>query len=90
MEDCIFSTHSKIKCTTTTCKITQLCPILCDPVAPLSVGFSRQEYWNGLPFPSPGNHPDPGFEPGLPHCRQTLYVLSYQRILLSVRQRKGK
>ena len=28
--------------------------------APLSMGFSRQEYWNGLPFPSPGDLPDPG------------------------------
>ena len=31
--------------------------------APLSMGFSRQEYWSGLPFPSPGNLPDPGIEP---------------------------
>ena len=31
--------------------------------APLSMGFSRQEYWSGLPFPSPGD-PDPGVEPG--------------------------
>ena len=31
--------------------------------APLSMGFSRQEYWNGLPFPSPGDLPDPGIEP---------------------------
>ena len=30
--------------------------------APLSVGFPRQEYWNGLPFPSPGDFPDPGNE----------------------------
>ena len=30
--------------------------------ASLSMGFSRQEYWNGLPFPSPGNLPDPGIE----------------------------
>ena len=30
--------------------------------APLSMGFSRQEYWNGLPFPSPGDLPDPGIE----------------------------
>ena len=30
----------------------------------LSMGFSRQEYWSGLPFPSPGNHPNPGIEPG--------------------------
>ena len=30
--------------------------------APLSMGFSRQEYWSGLPFPSPGDLPDPGIE----------------------------
>ena len=35
-------------------------------LAPLSMGFSRQEYWSGLPFPSPGNLPDPGIEPGSP------------------------
>ena len=32
--------------------------------APLCMGFSRQEYWNGLPFPSPEVLPDPGIEPG--------------------------
>ena len=31
--------------------------------APLSMGFSRPEYWNGLPFPPPGYLPDPGMEP---------------------------
>ena len=31
--------------------------------APLSVGFSRQEYWTGVPFPPPGDLPDPGIEP---------------------------
>ena len=31
-----------------------------------SMGFSRQEYWSGLPFPSPGDLPDPGMEPGSP------------------------
>ena len=46
--------------------------------APLSMGFSRQEYWSGLPLPSPGDLPSPGIEPGLPHCRQTLYYLSHQ------------
>ena len=30
--------------------------------APLSMGFSRHEYWSGLPFPSPGDLPDPGIE----------------------------
>ena len=34
--------------------------------APLFMGFSRQEYWSGLPFPSPGNHPNPGIKPGSP------------------------
>ena len=34
--------------------------------APPSVGFSRQEYWSGLPFPSPGDLPDPEIEPRSP------------------------
>ena len=33
--------------------------------APLSKGFFRQEYWSGLPFPLPWDHPDPGITPGL-------------------------
>ena len=47
----------------------QSCPTLCDPMdyivhqAPPS---SRQEYWSGLPFPSPGNLPDPRIEPRSP------------------------
>ena len=47
--------------------------------APPSMEFSRQEYLSGLPFPSPGDLPDPGIEPGsLPHCEQMLYRLSHQ------------
>ena len=48
----------------------QSCPTLCDPPwtlarqAPLSLGFSRPEYWSGLPVPSPGDLSDPGIEPG--------------------------
>ena len=34
--------------------------------APLSLGFSRQEWWSGLPFPSPGDLPDPGIKPESP------------------------
>ena len=34
--------------------------------APRSMGFSRQEYWSGLPFPSPGDLPNPGIEPRSP------------------------
>ena len=42
--------------------VTKSCPTLCDPLdcicqAPLSMGFPRQEYWNGLPFPLPGDLP---------------------------------
>ena len=34
--------------------------------APLSMEYSRQEYWTGLPFPTPGNLPDPGIKPAAP------------------------
>ena len=50
-------------------EVAQLCLTLCDPMdsslhqAPPFMGFSRQEYWSGLPFPSPGNLPNPGIEP---------------------------
>ena len=37
-----------------------------DRQSSLSMGFSRQEYWSGLPFPPPGDLPDPGIEPGSP------------------------
>ena len=37
--------------------------------APLSMGFSRQEYWSGLPFPSPGHLPNPWIKPGSPALR---------------------
>ena len=37
--------------------------------APLSIGFSRQEYWSGLPFPSPGDLSDPGIKPGSPELQ---------------------
>ena len=50
----------------------QSCPTLCDPMdwsppqAPLSMGFSRQEYWGGLPFPSPEDLPNLGTVPASP------------------------
>ena len=52
-------------------EVAQSCPTLCDTwtvahQTPPSMGFSRQEYWSGLPFPSPGNLPDPGIEPRSP------------------------
>ena len=53
-------------------EVTQLCPTLCNPrepvarQAPPSMGFSRQECWSGLPFPSPGDLSNPGIEPMSP------------------------
>ena len=45
----------------------QLCdPTVCSLPGPPSMGFSRQEYGSGLPFPSPGDLPDPGIEPRSP------------------------
>ena len=46
--------------------------------APLSLGFSRQEYWSGVHFLLQGIFPTQGSNPGLLHCRQTLYRLSQQ------------
>ena len=46
--------------------------------APLSMEFSRQEYWSGLPFLLQGTFLTQGSNPGLPHCRQILYHLSHQ------------
>ena len=46
--------------------------------APLSMEFSREEDWSALAFPSPGNLPNPGSNPGPVHCRQILYHLSHQ------------
>ena len=79
-------------------EVAQSCPTLCDPwtvahQAPPSMGFSRQECWSRVPFPSPGHLPKPGFFPsqgsnrGLPHCRQTLYRLSGRE---KVQQRLGE
>ena len=51
------------------CLHAQLCLTLCDSMdyiahqAPLSMGYSRQEYWSALPFPPPGDLPNPGIEP---------------------------
>ena len=51
--------------------VAKSCPTLATPwsvarQAPLSMGFSRQEYWSGLPFPSPGDLPNPGIKPWSP------------------------
>ena len=71
-------------------EVAQSYPTLGDPMdsslhqAPPSMEFSRQEYWSGLPFPSPGDLPNPGLNPGLPHCGQMLYCLNHQEIKVYV------
>ena len=53
------------------CSVAKSCSTLATPwtvacQAPLSTGFSRQEWWSGLPFPTPGDLPDPGIKPTSP------------------------
>ena len=67
--------------------VSKLCPTLETPwtiarQAPLSMVFSRQEYWSGLPFPSPGNLPDPGIKPGSPALQADSLLTELQGKLL--------
>ena len=60
--------------------VAQWCPTLCDPMvcqALLSMGFSRQEYWSGLPVPSPGNLPDPGIKTGSPTLQAGFFFFNH-------------
>ena len=64
--------------------VAHLCPTFCDPTdyslqAPLSMEFSREEYWSGYPFHSPGDFPTQGLNLSLLHCRQIIYHLIHQR-----------
>ena len=67
-------------------KVAQSCPTICNPMdcsapqAPLSMEFSRQEYWSGLPFLSPGDLPDPRMEPRSPALQADSLVSGSERI----------
>ena len=57
------------------------------------MGFSRQEYWSGLPFPSPGDLPNPGIEPGSPALEADALTSEYNqsdfgidRLVMSIRR----
>ena len=52
--------------------------------APLSMEFSRQEHWSGLPFPSPGDLPDPGIKPQSPALQRILYCRTTREALKQV------
>ena len=63
--------------------VTKLCPTLVTPwteacQVPLSTGFPRQEYWSGLPFPSPGNLPNPEIEPRAPALQVDFLLIELQ------------
>ena len=53
--------------------------------APLSLGFSRQEYWSGLPFPAPGDLPEPGIEPWSPTLQAASTVWATREATLTIR-----
>ena len=55
-------------------KSLQSCPSLCDPA--LSMGFSRQEHWSGLPCPPPGCLPNPEIEPSSPALAHRFFITS--------------
>ena len=57
--------------------------------APLSMGFSRQKYWNGLLFCSLGDNLDPGIKPSSPALQQILYCEVFTQ-LLNVEKRKAR
>ena len=52
--------------------------------APRSMGFSRQEYWSGLPFPPPGDLPNPGIEPGSPALKADALPSELPRLSTSI------
>ena len=75
--------------------VAKSCPTLVNPwtiacQAPLSMGFSRQEYWSGWPYPSPGDLSNPGIEPGSPALQadslpaELQGSLKYVRIALGI------
>ena len=90
----IYNTWNSYKATIKSCKVYLLCvneyayshnhirlfatPRTAAHQAPLSMGFSRREYWSGLPFPSQGIFSTQGSNLGLLHCQWVLYQLSHQ------------
>ena len=72
----MLSSFQNSPCPRCHCSFTKLCLTFATPwtvahQAPLSMGFPRQEYWSGLPFPIPGDLPDPEVEPASPELFTT-------------------
>ena len=73
--------------------VTKSCPTLSNPwtiacQAPLSMGFSRQEYWSELPFPSPGYPPNPGIKSVSPALQADSLPIELQGKLLTMYSEK--
>ena len=76
-------------------KVAQSCLTLCNTTvvayqAPLSMEFSRQAYWSGLPFPSPGDLPNPGIEPGSPALQADALPSEPKSLLMKVKVESEK
>ena len=88
LKDILMQIHSIFiyKCSITCVLFTQSCWLFASPwtvahQAPLSTGFSWQEYWNGFPFPPPGDLPEPGIKPMSlvsPALQEEALLLSHQ------------
>ena len=68
-----------VACISYRCLVSKSCPTLLQPwtvapQVPLSMEFPRQEYWSGLPFPSPGDLPDLGIEPMSPELASGFFT----------------
>ena len=77
------------------CLVAKLCPTLETPwtvacQAPLYMGFSRQEYWSGLQFPSAGDLPNPVIKPGSPALQADSLLIELQGKPPDYRHRKTK
>ena len=74
--------------------VAKSCPTLATPwtivhQVPLSMGFSRQEYWSGLPFPSPGDFSNPGGKPRSPALQVDFKPAGKPQFTFSISKLKG-
>ena len=90
------SFHLKVKVKLLSCVQHFATPWTVARQAPLSMGFPRQEYWSGLPFPSLGDLPETGIKPGSPalqdllHYRKILYHLKAYEEAGESLEKKGR
>ena len=81
---CVYMVGWLVGLVTKSCLVALATPWTVAHQAPLSLGFSRQEYWSGLPFPSPGDLPDSGIKLGSPALQADSLPTELQGKLISV------